>query len=55
MDVPVPDTIALSKVEVPVPDAIVAPAKFITVADVNVALIPASLASGQASPSESKS
>ena len=52
---PVPDTIALSKVEVAVPDAIVAPAKLITDAEVNVAVILASLTSGQASPSESKS
>ena len=54
MDGP-PDTIAFAIVDVAVPEAIVAPTKFVTEAEVNVAAIPASLASGQASPSESKS
>ena len=42
-------------VVVVVPEAIVAPAKFVTDAAVKVAVMPASLASGQLSPSESKS
>ena len=42
-------------VELVVPEAIVAPAKLVTVAEVNVAVMPASFASGQPSPSESKS
>ena len=46
---------AFCKVEVEVPEAIVAPTKLVTEAEVNVAVIPASLASGQTSPSESKS
>ena len=42
-------------VDVVVPDAMVAPAKLVTDAEVSVAVIPASFASGHASPSESKS
>ena len=56
--VAVPDvaTMAYCKVELVVPDEMLAPIKLTAVPDVSIAgLIPDSLASGQPSPSESKS